>query len=114
PVQCEYYALEGITQLLRTIRLVKRLFNPELTIEGVLLTMYDKRLNICREVAEEIHEYFKGSTYNVIIPRNVKLTEAPSQSRSIFDYDLHSDGAKAYAQLVKELISRNSGKAQGE
>lgn len=107
PVQCEYYALEGITQLLQTIRLVQRLYNPKLRIEGVLLTMYDARTNLSQEVSEEIKKHFKERAYKTYIPRNVKLSEAPSSGQSIFDYEMNSEGAKAYVSLVQEVISNN-------
>ena len=107
PVQCEYYALEGLTQLLSTIRLTQRVFNPNLSIEGVLLTMLDQRTNLGVEVSQEVRKYFKEKVYRTFIPRNIKLSEAPSAGLSIFDYDNRSEGAKAYAQLAKEVIYRN-------
>ncbi|WZU01760.1 AAA family ATPase [Erysipelothrix sp. D19-032] len=106
PVQCEYYALEGLTQLLSTIRLVQKLFNPELKIEGVLLTMFDVRTRLSVEVQQEVRKYFKERVYKSNIPRNVKLSEAPSRGNTIFEYDLKSEGAKAYASLAKEVLSR--------
>ena len=112
PVQCEYYALEGITQLLQTIRLVQKLFNPDLKIEGVLLTMYDARTNLSAEVGQEVRKHFKEKTYKTIIPRNIKLSEAPSAGKSIFDYDINSDGAKYYVMLTKEIIA-NTEEANG-
>lgn len=113
PVQCEYYALEGITQLLQTIRLVQKLFNPTLKIEGVLLTMYDARTNLSAEVGQEIRKHFKEKTYKTYIPRNIKLSEAPSMGKSIFDYDVNSEGAKAYVSLTRELISNTTEEANG-
>jgi len=107
PVQCEYYALEGVTQLLQTIRLVQKLFNPKLKIEGVLLTMYDARTNLSAEVASEVQKHFKEKTYHTYIPRNIKLSEAPSVGKSIFDYDMNCEGAKAYVTLTKEVIDNN-------
>lgn len=107
PVQCEYFALEGLTQLLSTIRLVQKLFNPELSIEGVLLTMFDVRTKLSVEVQQEVRKYFKEKVYKCYIPRNVRLSEAPSQEETIFEYDTRSEGAKAYAQLVKEVITQN-------
>lgn len=107
PVQCEYYALEGLTQLLSTIRLTQRVFNPSLTIEGVLLTMLDQRTNLGLEVSQEVRKYFKEKVYRTYIPRNIKLSEAPSAGLNIFDYDPRSEGAKAYAQLAKEVIKYN-------
>jgi chromosome partitioning protein len=107
PVQCEYYALEGLTQLLSTIRLVQKLFNKELRIEGILLTMFDARTKLSIEVQQEVRKYFKERVYKSFIPRNIKLSEAPSRGLSIFEYDIRSEGAKAYAALAKEVISAN-------
>lgn len=107
PVQCEYYALEGLTQLLSTIRLVQRLWNPTLSIEGVLLTMFDVRNKLSVEVQQEVRKYFKEKVYRCYIPRNVRLAEAPSREESIFEYDTRSEGAKAYAALVKEVLTQN-------
>ncbi|MDO4198486.1 MAG: AAA family ATPase [Erysipelotrichaceae bacterium] len=107
PVQSEYYALEGITQLLQTIRLVQRLFNPSLKIEGVLLTMYDARTNLSAEVGQEIRKHFKEKAYKTYIPRNIKLSEAPSSGMCIFDYAMTSEGAKAYVALTREVIANN-------
>lgn len=110
PVQCEYYALEGLTQLLNTILLTQSVFNPKLTIEGVLLTMLDQRTNLGLEVSQEVRKYFKEKVYKTVIPRNIKLSEAPSAGISIFDYDAHSEGAKAYQNLAKEVCKRNGSK----
>ncbi len=107
PVQCEYYALEGVTQLLQTIRLVQKLFNPKLKIEGVLLTMYDARTNLSSEVSSEVRKHFKEKAYKTYIPRNIKLSEAPSFGKSIFDYDMSCEGARAYVALTKEVIDNN-------
>lgn len=107
PVQCEYYALEGLTQLLSTIRITKKLFNRKLVIEGVLLTMFDARTNLSLEVQQEVRKHFKESTYNTHIPRSIKLSEAPSRGKSIFEYESNSAGAKAYAALAKEVIEQN-------
>lgn len=109
PVQCEYYALEGLTQILSTIRLVQRLFNSKLRIEGVLLTMFDVRNNLSLEVQQEVRKYLKEKVYKTSIPRNVKLSEAPSSGQSIFEYDISASGAKAYAALAKEVIKQNEG-----
>lgn len=106
PVQCEYYALEGLSQLLNTVRLVQKHFNPELEIEGVLLTMYDARTNLGAEVVEEVRRYFQEKVYETIIPRNVRLSEAPSHGMSIIDYDLRSKGAEVYQALAKEVLAR--------
>ena len=113
PVQCEYYALEGITQLLQTIRLVQKLFNPRLKIEGVLLTMYDARTNLSAEVGQEIRKHFKEKAYKTYIPRNIKLSEAPSAGKSIFDYEVNSEGAKAYVSLTREVIANNAEVSNG-
>ncbi|MBV1709779.1 MAG: AAA family ATPase [Erysipelothrix sp.] len=107
PVQCEYYALEGLTQLLSTIRLVQKLFNDKLLIEGVLLTMFDSRTRLSVEIQQEVRKYFKERVYRSFIPRNVKLSEAPSRGQSIFEYDVRSEGAKAYASLAKEVLTVN-------
>lgn len=107
PVQCEYFALEGLTQLLSTIRLVQKLWNPQLSIEGVLLTMFDARTKLSVEVQQEVRKYFKEKVYKCFIPRNVKLSEAPSREQTIFEYDTRSEGSKAYAQLVREVITQN-------
>ncbi len=107
PVQCEYYALEGLTQLLSTIRLAQRLFNSKLAIEGVVLTMLDARTNLGIEVSQDVRKYFKEKVYKAYIPRNIRLSEAPSRGQSIFEYDAKCEGAKAYADLAKEVIIRN-------
>ncbi len=106
PIQCEYYALEGLSQLLNTVKLVQRNFNPALAIEGVLLTMYDARLNLCKQVAEEAKEYFGARMFEVTIPRNVRLAEAPSFGKPIVLYDVQSVGAKSYLAVAQELIRR--------
>ena len=106
PVQCEYYALEGLSQLLNTVRLVQKHFNPDLEIEGVLLTMYDMRTNLGAEVVEEVRRYFQEKVYDTIIPRNIRLSEAPSHGLTIVDYDLRSKGAEVYQALAKEVLAR--------
>ena len=103
PIQCEYYALEGVGQLLNTIRLVQKNINPNLEIEGILLTMFDSRLNLSRQILEEVRSYFDDRVYNTVISRNVKLSEAPSFGKPILLYDILSTGAKAYIQLAKEV-----------
>ncbi len=105
PVQCEYYALEGIGQLLNTITLVKENLNPNLAIEGILLTMYDARNNLSKEVADEIERHFHGSVFKTIIPRNVRLSEAPSHGKPIVLYEAKSRGAVSYQKLAQEVIS---------
>jgi chromosome partitioning protein len=106
PIQCEYYGLEGISQLLNTVRLVQQNFNPDLAIIGVLLTMYDSRLNLCRQVAEDAKEYFGAKVFMTPIPRNVRLAEAPSFGKPILLYDDLSVGAKSYLAVVEELLRR--------
>jgi chromosome partitioning protein len=106
PIQCEYYALEGISQLLNTIRLVQQNFNPELALDGVLLTMYDSRLNLCRQVAKDAKEYFGPKMFRTLIPRNVRLAEAPSFGKPILMYDVQSIGAKSYLGVAQELLRR--------
>lgn len=108
PVQCEYYALEGLSQLMESIQLVRGGFNPDLEITGVLLTMYDSRTNLSMQVVEEVKNYFKNAVFSTVIPRNVRLAEAPSYGMSIIDYDKNSRGAKAYAALADEVEKRRS------
>ena len=108
PLQCEYYALEGLSQLLNTAGLVKKGINPQLHIEGILLTMFDKRNNLSHQVVEEIKTHFKDKVFNAIIPRNVRLSEAPSHGVSIFGYDPRSIGALMYLELAKEIIKRTA------
>ena len=106
PVQCEYYALEGLSDLLATVRLVKRKLNPALAMEGVLLTMFDSRTNLSLQVAEEVKRHFPGQVYATVIPRNVRLSEAPSHGKPISAYDPYSRGAEAYRMLAEEMIAR--------
>jgi len=112
PVQCEYYALEGLSQLLNTVHLVQRSVNDSLAIDGVLLTMYDARLNLSRQVAAEAREYFGNKVFETVIPRNVRLAEAPSFGKPIILYDVASVGAQAYLGVAKELIGRTSSRQQ--
>lgn len=105
PIQCEYYALEGLSQLLNTIRLVQKHLNTKLLIEGVLLTMLDARTNLGLQVIEEVKKYFQDKVYSTIIPRNVRLSEAPSHGQSIISYDPKSRGAEVYLDLAKEVIA---------
>jgi len=107
PIQCEFYALEGLSQLLNTVRLVQQNLNPRLQIEGVLLTMFDQRLNLSRQVAEEAKEYFGNRVYESVIPRNVRLAEAPSFGKPIVLYDVLSAGAQSYLALAREIIDRD-------
>jgi chromosome partitioning protein len=108
PVQCEYYALEGLSQLLNTVHLVQRSVNESLAIDGVLLTMFDARLNLSRQVAAEAREYFGSKVFETVIPRNVRLAEAPSFGKPIILYDVASVGAQAYMGVARELIGRAS------
>ncbi|MGG1398934.1 AAA family ATPase [Bacillus salipaludis] len=105
PVQCEYYALEGLSQLLNTVRLVQKHLNQDLKIEGVLLTMLDARTNLGIQVIEEVKKYFQDKVYKTIIPRNVRLSEAPSHGEPIITYDARSRGAEVYLDLAKEVVS---------
>jgi chromosome partitioning protein len=106
PIQCEYYALEGISQLLNTINLVQQNFNPTLAIDGVLLTMYDSRVNLCRQVASDAKEYFGAKMFPTVIPRNIRLAEAPSFGKPILMYDIQSVGAKSYLATAQEVVRR--------
>jgi chromosome partitioning protein len=108
PLQCEYYALEGLSQLLNTVHLIQRSVNTELAIDGVLLTMYDARLNLSRQVATEAREYFGTQVFETVVPRNVRLAEAPSFGKPIILYDVASVGAQAYMSVAKELMARNA------
>ena len=106
PLQCEFYAMEGFSQILRTIKLIQKMVNPQLTIEGILLTMYDARGNLSKDVAEEIRAHFPGQVFESVIPRNVRLAEAPSHGKPIIYYDITSRGASSYLQLAREIIQR--------
>ncbi len=106
PIQCEYYALEGLGQLLNTVRLVQKHINSSLEISGVLLTMFDARLNLSKEVGNEVKSYFKDKIFNTVINRNVRLSEAPSFGKPAIIYDANSTGAKNYMQLVEEIVDR--------
>ena len=109
PIQCEYYALEGLSQLISSVRQVKRIYNANLEVEGILLTMYDGRLNLTQQVVGEIKKYFKDKLYSTVIPRAVRLSEAPSYGEPIQYYDKNSKGAKAYNSLAKEFLKKNKG-----
>ncbi len=111
PLQCEYYALEGLGQLLKTIRLIKQSLNPKLEIEGILLTMFDIRNNLAHQVAEEVRNHFKEKVFRTVIPRNVRLSEAPSHGKPILLYDIHSKGAESYLNLAGEIMT--DGKKDG-
>ncbi len=110
PIQCEYYALEGLAQLTHTIKMVKQGLNPDLKIEGILLTMFDSRTNLSVQVAEEVRKYFAATVYKTVIPRNVRLSEAPSYGMPILAFDKNSKGAECYKKLASEVIRMNSTK----
>ena len=114
PVQCEYYALEGLGQLLNTISLVKKHLNKEIEVEGALLTMYDIRTNLSNQVVKEVKKYFNDKVYKNVIPRNVKLSEAPSYGMPISIYDPRSKGAKSYEKFVREFLKYNEGDPKGK
>ena len=106
PIQCEYYALEGLAQLMTTVRQIKRLYNPHIELEGVLLTMYDGRLNLTAQVVEEVKKFFPKKVYSTTIPRNVRLSEAPSFGEPVMYYDRHSKGAQSYAAFAEEFLKK--------
>jgi chromosome partitioning protein len=108
PLQCEFYAMEGLSHILTTIGLVRRALNPALAIEGILLTMFDGRINLARQVSDEIRAHFPKETLTTVIPRNVRLSEAPSHGRPIMFYDISSRGAAGYLDLAKEIIGREA------
>jgi chromosome partitioning protein len=114
PIQCEYYALEGLGQLLNTIRLVQKHLNEKLLIEGVLLTMYDARLNLSRQVAEDVRRYFEGKVFDTVVTRNVRLSEAPSFGKPIILYDAVSSGSENYMSLAEEIIKNGEQESSGE
>ncbi len=111
PLQCEYYALEGLGQLLKTIRLIKQSLNPKLEIEGILLTMFDSRNNLSHQVANEVRKHFRDKVFDTVIPRNIRLSEAPSHGKPVLLYDIHSKGAESYLSLAREIMM--DGKADG-
>ncbi|MBQ2747442.1 MAG: ParA family protein, partial [Firmicutes bacterium] len=104
PIQCEFYALEGVSQLMSTIELVKKSFNPKLEIQGVILSMFDGRTNLSIQVVEEVKKYFRNKVYTTVIPRNVRLAEAPSYGMPITEYDPTSRGAEAYTEFAEEFL----------
>jgi chromosome partitioning protein len=112
PLQCEYYALEGLGQLLKTIRLIKQALNPKLEVEGILLTMFDGRNNLSHQVANEVKKHFKDKVFKTIIPRNIRLSEAPSHGKPVILYDIHSKGAESYLNLAREIMA--NGKIDGD
>ncbi|MBQ4100906.1 MAG: ParA family protein [Oscillospiraceae bacterium] len=107
PLQCEFFALEGMSQLMSTIRQVKRLYNPQIELEGVLLTMYDARLNLTLQVVDEVKKFFPQKVYKTVIPRNVRLSEAPSHGQPVLYYDKGSKGTQAYDDLAREIMQNN-------
>ena len=107
PIQCEYFALEGVSQLMDTLERVRQTFNPRLRIEGVLLTMFDERTNLMRQVAEDLRSFFQRDVFDTVIPRNIRLAEAPSHGKPVILYDLHSRGAEGYMRLVKEILAHD-------
>lgn len=111
PIQCEYLALEGVSELLDTLMRIRRTLNPELAIEGILLTMYDERTTLSRQVASDLRSFFGAQVFSTVIPRNVRLAEAPSHGKPILFYDIHSRGAESYIQLAKEVISNGQKRA---
>ena len=108
PIQCEYYALEGVTQMMNTVMLVKKYLNPKLEVEGVVLTLYDSRANLSQQVSEEIKKYFCEKVFKTIIPRNVRLAEAPSFGKPVILYDKHCLGSRAYTDLKNEFLNRTN------
>jgi chromosome partitioning protein len=104
PVQCEFYALEGLTQLLKTVKLVRERLNPKLEVEGIVLTMFDGRTSMALQIRDEVHQYFPGEIFDAVIPRNVRLSEAPSHGKPVMLHDLRSSGAVAYLELTKEVL----------
>ena len=109
PIQCEYYALEGLTQLISSIQTIKKSLNKKLDVEGILATMYDKRTNLSVQVLDEIKKHFPDKVYQTVIPRNVRLSEAPSYGQPILKYDITSSGAEAYFNLAREFLKKNKG-----
>jgi len=112
PLQCEYFALEGLAQLVRTLETVRTRVNPALEIEGIVFTLFDGRTTLTTQVRTEVERYFKGQVFATVIPRNVRLSEAPSHGRSILQYDLRSPGAVAYLELAKEVVGRDEARAR--
>ena len=113
PIQCEYYALEGVTELFDTLARIRRLHNPGLMIEGLLLTMYDERTNLSAAVAADLRDFYGLQVFQAVIPRNVRLAEAPSYGKPIISYDAHSKGAEAYSQLAREIIHESQSAGSG-
>jgi chromosome partitioning protein len=109
PIQCEYFALEGVSELMRTLERVRAAWNPALAVDGVVLTLYDERLTLANQVVDEVRRYFGRAVFETVIPRNVRLAEAPSFGRTILEYDIRSRGAQAHLQLAEELVRRRRG-----
>lgn len=105
PIQCEYYALEGLEKLLKTVKAIKESLNPKLVIEGILLTMYDARLNLAQDVVEDIKKHFSNVVFDTVIPRSVRIAESPSYGKSVIHYNISSSGAQAYLNLTRELLN---------
>ena len=114
PLQCEYYALEGLSQLMTTVRMVKKAMNPALVLEGVLLTMFDGRTNLSIQVVEEVKKHFPGEVFSSVVPRNVRLSEAPSHGQPVTSYDRYSRGAEAYRALAEEFLERDAQRGGGK
>ena len=106
PLQCEFFALEGLSHLMKSIERIRKAFNPDLEIQGVVLTMYDSRNNLCRSVERDVREYFTDKVYRTVIPRNVRVSEAPSFGKPVLLYDMHCAGSQAYIRLAGELLRR--------
>jgi chromosome partitioning protein len=111
PLQCEYYALEGLAQLMKTLGLIRERANPRLAVEGIVFTMFDGRTSLALQVRAEVERYFKAQLFQTVVPRNVRLTEAPSHGQSILQYDLRSAGAAAYLELAKEVLAHDEARA---
>lgn len=111
PIQCEYFALEGVSELLDTLMRVRRTLNPNLAIEGILITMYDDRTNLSKQVSADLHSFFGSQVFETVVPRNIRLAEAPSHGKPIIFYDIHSKGAESYMQLAKEVLANGQKRA---
>ena len=107
PLQCEFYALEGLTHLLRTVKLIRERLNPRLAVTGIVLTMFDGRTSVAQQIRDEVHRYFPGEIFDSVIPRNVRLTEAPSHGKPVMLHDLRSSGALAYLELTREVLKHD-------
>jgi chromosome partitioning protein len=112
PIQCEYLALEGVSELLDTLMRIRRTLNPKLEIEGILLTMFDDRTNLTRQVAQDLRDFFRDQVFETVIPRSIRLAEAPSHGQSILAYDVRSRGAESYIRLAKEILDNEQKRGQ--